>query len=233
MGLDGVELVMEVEKNFGIQIPDSEAEKIITVGDMYDAVWRHLEGRHNEKCKSQALFYKLRQSFAQQFQFPPKELLLQTSPAAIFPEVNRREAYKRFAGETNLKLPSLVLTQSWSILLNVFGWSAILGSLVIALILINFFDYSKWLLLAPVAGIFITGGISEWLEPLRTKIAEPTMRLFIERTLAMNFAGMVNDSGTNRKEMESVINHIIVDKIGVEMEEIAPDKKFGDDLGVD
>ena len=31
--LDTVELIMELEKEFEIQIPDEEAEKIVTVGD--------------------------------------------------------------------------------------------------------------------------------------------------------------------------------------------------------
>ena len=31
--LDTVELIMELEKEFGVQIPDEEAEKIVTVGD--------------------------------------------------------------------------------------------------------------------------------------------------------------------------------------------------------
>ncbi len=31
--LDTVELIMELEKEFDIQIPDEEAEKIMTVGD--------------------------------------------------------------------------------------------------------------------------------------------------------------------------------------------------------
>ncbi len=31
--LDTVELIMELEKEFDIQIPDEEAEKIVTVGD--------------------------------------------------------------------------------------------------------------------------------------------------------------------------------------------------------
>ena len=31
--LDTVELIMEFEKEFGIQIPDGQAEKIATVGD--------------------------------------------------------------------------------------------------------------------------------------------------------------------------------------------------------
>jgi acyl carrier protein len=40
MGLDTVELVMQVEKTFAITIPDHEAEKMLTVGDMHDYVMR-------------------------------------------------------------------------------------------------------------------------------------------------------------------------------------------------
>jgi hypothetical protein len=38
MGLDSVELVMEVEKHFSISIPDHEAEKAYTVGLLVDCV---------------------------------------------------------------------------------------------------------------------------------------------------------------------------------------------------
>lgn len=38
MGLDSVELVMEVEKHFSISIPDKEAEKVYTVGNLVDCV---------------------------------------------------------------------------------------------------------------------------------------------------------------------------------------------------
>lgn len=42
MGLDSVELVMEVEKYFSISIPDTEAEKAYTVGKLVDCVARIL-----------------------------------------------------------------------------------------------------------------------------------------------------------------------------------------------
>ena len=39
--LDTVELVMALEENFGIEIPDEDAEKIKTVGDTISYVMSH------------------------------------------------------------------------------------------------------------------------------------------------------------------------------------------------
>lgn len=59
------------------------------------------------------------------------------------------------------------------------------------------------------------------------------IRDFTDNTLAINYSSIAKDRGTNRKEVETVINYIIVDKIGVDLEEITPEKSFTDDLGVD
>jgi len=40
--LDTVELVMALEEEFGIEIPDEDAEKIQTVGDAIDYIKNHL-----------------------------------------------------------------------------------------------------------------------------------------------------------------------------------------------
>lgn len=37
----------------------------------------------------------------------------------------------------------------------------------------------------------------------------------------------------NRKEVEIVINHIIADMAGLNLEEVTPEKKIADDLGID
>ncbi|MBD5371305.1 MAG: acyl carrier protein [Bacteroides sp.] len=39
--LDTVELIMEFEKEFGISIPDEDAEKIVTVGDAVNYIESH------------------------------------------------------------------------------------------------------------------------------------------------------------------------------------------------
>ena len=42
--LDTVELVMAFEENFGIEIPDEDAEKIATVNDAVDYIEKHSKG---------------------------------------------------------------------------------------------------------------------------------------------------------------------------------------------
>lgn len=45
MGLDTVELVMAVEEEFSLEIPDSESAKLVRVGDLYRFVLQTLRQR--------------------------------------------------------------------------------------------------------------------------------------------------------------------------------------------
>jgi hypothetical protein len=42
MGLDIVEMCMDIEKAFGIDVPDEEWQEATTVGKAYETVYRHL-----------------------------------------------------------------------------------------------------------------------------------------------------------------------------------------------
>jgi hypothetical protein len=233
MGLDSVEILMKVENTFGISIPDEEAEKILTVGDFHDSVWRHLTGKHSDKCKSQHLFYTLRKSFADSFGCSPREVTLDISPELIFPRASRRQRYLGFADSVNLKLPPLVLTSRWLTFLKIYALLTIIGGLAISVVLIGIFDYSKWTLLTLVIPILLTLLLSKLLDPKRIVIEEATMKEFIQRTLPLNYPVVIANEGTNRQEMETVINYIIADMAGLEIEEVTSDKKIGYDLGID
>src|SRR5689334_1009717 len=110
MGLDSVELVIKVEKAFGINIPDEEAETLYTVGLLQDCVWKHLQAKQSSYCNSQFVFYKLRGELIERFQYSKQDLHPATSMNHIFPEQNRRRAFKDFGNALNLKLPELTLT---------------------------------------------------------------------------------------------------------------------------
>ncbi len=42
--LDLVELIMGIEEEFNIEIPDGEAEKVVTVGDVVEYIKENVEG---------------------------------------------------------------------------------------------------------------------------------------------------------------------------------------------
>jgi acyl carrier protein len=42
MGLDTVELVMDLEDTFGIEIPDADAERLVSVGEAFEYIVQRL-----------------------------------------------------------------------------------------------------------------------------------------------------------------------------------------------
>ena len=55
--LDIVELVMELEDEFNLEISDEEAEKIVTVGDAVNYIKSHMSYRiEKSRCKSGAFY---------------------------------------------------------------------------------------------------------------------------------------------------------------------------------
>jgi acyl carrier protein len=59
MGLDLVELVMEVEDEFGFAIPDEDAEKIQRCGDLHAYVVHRLRPLAGAPCRSAPAFHRV------------------------------------------------------------------------------------------------------------------------------------------------------------------------------
>lgn len=60
MGLDGIELIMAVEEEFAIAIPDADAAQCVTVGKLVDLIDARLRHSVAEPCPSQRGFYVVR-----------------------------------------------------------------------------------------------------------------------------------------------------------------------------
>jgi acyl carrier protein len=60
MGLDGAELVMEVEDHFGITIGEEEGEHMRTVCELTHAIFRRIEASRTMRCVPLRHFFKLR-----------------------------------------------------------------------------------------------------------------------------------------------------------------------------
>ncbi len=62
MGLDIVELGLAVEHAFEIALPDEEASKVVTVGDLYTLVLSKVNGLSSPRCLTSAAFYQTRRA---------------------------------------------------------------------------------------------------------------------------------------------------------------------------
>ncbi len=67
MGLDTVELVLAFEEEFGIEIPDEDAQNLITVRDVVMFVKKRLKITPPEECFTQKVFYMLRRSLIENY----------------------------------------------------------------------------------------------------------------------------------------------------------------------
>src|SRR5436190_10770337 len=66
MGLESIEIIIEIEDEFGIKIPDKDAERILTVGGMAQYVEHRLHGTTTPLpetcCGTSRGFYALRRT---------------------------------------------------------------------------------------------------------------------------------------------------------------------------
>jgi len=96
MGLDGVELVMAVEEEFGLEISDADAEKLRTPRDLIDVVCAKMAAvKPGGVCQSQHAFYQLRRALCRQTGQPRKTITPATRLVDLLPTDMREPAWQK------------------------------------------------------------------------------------------------------------------------------------------
>lgn len=232
MGLDSVELLIEVETVFDIKIPDKEAEKITTVGDFYEAVWDKIKDKKTDRCASAMLFYKLRKFLTDKYQFSPKDFKLNSNLNNIIPKDIRIAKWKEIQQDFSYRLPDLVRPFWLQQTMLYFGVISILGTLILAIIAVTLFHTSKLYFVLPMLSSIFMIFLNLISSPLKTEIEEKNIQSFIYTILELNYKQIHLSLGANRSEMEKIINQLICSKSGVPYEEIKPEARIVNDLGI-
>ncbi len=127
-GLSVVELVMAIEETFGLAIPDSDAERIVTVGDIKRYLRSRVRRDCSTDCASQRAFYRLRSVVCDELCVSPKVVQPRRRWLDVLPARGRRVAWKRIVRRARLphrarwSLP--VLRWNLPSFRNTVGWSA-------------------------------------------------------------------------------------------------------------
>lgn len=227
MGLDGVELVMAIEDEFGITIPDSDYAELRTVGNMVDYCLDRIQAAKTKRCPNFEAFFAIRRLVRDvrhdsELRIRPRDnvdtvldvaerkrfwqrlpILLQTYPRPL-----RRPPWLRQT------LVGLVLCFP-IVLLTVFPWLAeTLFLIAVATVTLGIILYR-----------FTIGLRSQTPEGFTT-FGDITKRI-VGLTVATN-----PPAKTDYETVFSMIKEIIIDTLGVDDDEVVPAARFIEDLGV-
>jgi len=109
MGLDAVEIVMEVEEAFDIRIEDAEAVKVSTPRDLIELVMGKVARSDAAGCLTQRAFNRLRAALLRQLPLKRQDIAPQIRMAELAPRTNRKLLLERLAAEIGTPpMPSLV-----------------------------------------------------------------------------------------------------------------------------
>ena len=233
MGLDAVELVMDVEESFGIDISNEDAQQFRTVGDLFEFLKCRTDLAPTGTCLSASTFYEIRnglRSAGITQRFAPSTDLV----AVLSKKRSRRSVWNSLAQNTQLKLPELV-RPSWVIVANVAITTS--ASILIALIASGQEVSGVLFFGVGIACLFIIGFLTSLVtRPLATNFGADfkTFRGLSERVLALNVAKIKNDHGPmGPNDIWVILKNIIVNQLGVDADEVTPDAKFVEDLGLE
>ncbi len=117
MGLDAVEILMEVEEVFEISIEDAVAEQMETPGDLIDAVMVKVAQASATGCLTQRAFNLLRKSLLRHLPLKRRDIAPSVSMARLAAKSDRPSLLERLAADLGTgPLPGLV-RPSWLVAL--------------------------------------------------------------------------------------------------------------------
>lgn len=153
MGMDTVELVIDIEEAFEISIPDQEAAQIMTPADLIECVCERLnmEPTMHHACLAARAFYRLRRFLVQQGGFERREIKTDTSLEYLFPRRKRRFLWQKWQSEIGVRAlyleSSMMLIGGIALCSMLFALAVLHGSSAgwIALLSLGSFVVLSWL----------------------------------------------------------------------------------------
>ena len=225
MGLDGVELVMETEDEFGITITDEEAEACRTVGDLHRLVCHKLRVPTRE-CWSRVAFYEVRRRLVGLLGCSTRDLRPSTRLAHLVPEHDRRKICAEVPGASKLvrsgRTRSLIVLGALLV-----GWlCALIGASAG-----EAWAFAAFCLGAGTAGVVLLRST----RALAVHVAADTETIgdLARRYFSANAAALLEQFKEQREaDVWLAVQQIVAQQLGQPKKKVTPTARFVDDLGM-
>lgn len=239
MGLDTVELVLEVEETFALKIPDADYVVLKTVGDMHRYILRRYELDRDRRsrtaqCVSLSMFLEARQVLSQVLPVDRRLIRPRAKLQDLIPLSLRQQTWDALQTTLCLPLPPLRLATKKLVTPALISMSLLAGMIVALTPSLSFVGAA--LLSIPVVLVLFLFGLSVSANRMNTQIppscatVADVVRIGLSRESAAvppaEFEG--NAEAVWEKLVEIISSQLLVPR-----EKITPTASFIDDLGCD
>lgn len=232
MGLDVVELIMDIEDEFNIEISDEEAWQAITVEKMYQCILTKVQVSNSSLCSSQKAFYLLRKALIENFNIERKTITPKTKTDLLFPKIQRGELWEKVSVNVPYKFPELTYpTNAIILILSISLMGGGLCSYTLAICLkstfISFIAALTWIVFAVVFSIILLKNLKAL--KLEFPHACHTIGQMAKNVLYHNsdYFGLLNE-----KEIWDKLTFIISEQLGIDQKDIKPESNFVKDFNI-
>ena len=234
MGLDQVEIMMDIEDAFEIPIFDDDWQRLKTVGDLHRLVQSKLQFHASTPCPCVVAFCSFRRAAIQLLGVPRSTIRLNTAMLELLPVRRRRKRWNRLQELTALQLPALQrpglvkwVGVFFFLALAVVVWSAtpiaFRGSLQFAII-----SLTLTVLFLVIAAVVT--------KPLAVCLPSTclSVRDMVSTLVLLNY-GRGPQQGAHRNEEQDwqTVRDIVSSGIGVPVNEVTREARLIDDLRCD
>jgi acyl carrier protein len=237
MGLDTVELVMEVEDRFHIHISDADAEAIVTVGDLHEYVCKVLALQVPGRCLTRPMFHRLRRYFIDALGVERRGVRPATPVAQLVPgRRNRRRLWGEFR-ERDVNLPPLQLNPEAAASVASLAGLSILGMITGVVTGLSFASGAAFVIGVVVA---LSSAVLAWLVSVTARPFAAELPAGCETMAELTRTAVLNDRRSaaadagdvwSRSSVDEELRKIIVEQLGVKPEQVRPEARFIEDLG--
>jgi len=237
MGLDGVELVMEFEEEFGIEIKDEEAVNCVTPRMVIDLICSKLKNLDKHICQTQRTFYILRKVFIKIFGLERKS----TKPDMSFRNLIEKSKQKEIWEQIRIAIAA----RNWPELVRPLWMSRILGTIGFAifsvticttfykLVFVDHIDIVGGILFATLLGIWVVIPFAF----ITLRLTRPwKIYIPLEFKTIRDLIPYAITSDRVRWDREGVsirVKQIVMEQLGIEESYYTEDSRFIEDFNID
>ncbi len=224
MGLDTVELVMDVEDHFGILLREDDSQRIRTIGDLADVILARILASSAVPCPTMRAFYELRLAIRESLGSPQLRIHPSTPLKELIPLSQRRACWASIKSRQPWRFPGLEMNGLVSNLTATF--IAILYAIPFCLL-----PLEMWLISISLS-LLVSIIVYTWMNRYRSEIPKTytTVGDLVKSSVGSVIATKKTDLTTKALVLGDLFP-IVAEQFGVDIKKLTPQTRFVEDLG--